>query len=164
MTAHLAKPFRGRLSDRIDHPFSVTVFLITSLGVGPFNWFFVVRSGVHPLWQLSLLSLLFVYGAALASIPAGASLKRYFENKVRTPAQAIWYFSAFLLFFVCESLSQPLLRVAWVSSAWLSVVSGVTFTIQLLVTSYLQKIVWDRAVKLVGEQALAQEKPPMDAG
>lgn len=40
----------------LDSPFSLSVFIVTSLGVAPYNWFFVV--GQQPLWLVTVLSLL----------------------------------------------------------------------------------------------------------
>lgn len=136
----------------LDRPFALAVFVITSLGVAPYNWFFVVGSA--PVWLVSLTSVVFLYGAALTSIPAGAALKRYVDTKVQTPRKAVLIYTILLVIFIAESIALPSIRVAWDKSTWLSMVSGATVIVQLLVTSYLQKIVWDRAVKLTDEQAI----------
>lgn len=135
-----------------DRPFALLVFLLTSLGVAPYNWFFVV--GAAPVWLVTITSFAFLYGAALTSIPAGAALKRFAETQVVTPRKAVLIYTILLALFVLESIALPPIRVAWDKSAWLSMLSGATVIVQLLVTSYLQKIVWDRAVKLVDEQAV----------
>lgn len=135
----------------LDSPFSLSVFIVTSLGVAPYNWFFVV--GQQPLWLVTVLSFAFLYGAALTSIPAGAALKRYVKSKVLTAREAVRLFTAILLLFVIESVGLPAIRVAWEQSKWLSILSGATVIVQLLVTSYLQKIVWDRAVELTDSEA-----------
>lgn len=135
-----------------DRPFALSVFLITCLGVAPYNWFFVV--GTAPVWLVTVTSIAFIYGAALTSIPAGAALKRFADNTICTARKAVIIYTILLALFMLESLALPQIRIAWEKSAWLSMLSGATVTVQLLVTSYLSKIVWDRAVKLTDEQAV----------
>ena len=152
MTKAPEKPPEQAGEHAFDRPFALSVFLITCLGVAPYNWFFVV--GTAPVWLVTITSIAFIYGAALTSIPAGAALKRFADNKICTPQKAVLIYTILLALFVFESLALPPIRIAWEKSAWLSMLSGATVGVQLLVTSYLSKIVWDRAVKLTHEQAI----------
>jgi hypothetical protein len=144
----LEKPHKHAL----DSPFALLIFIITSLGVAPYNWFLVV--GTAPILVVTITSIAFLYGAALTSIPAGAAFKRFSEKRVHTLPRAVSIYTVLLFIFVGESLALPPIRIAWEKSVWLSMLSGSTVIVQLLVTSYLQKIVWDRAVKLIDEQAV----------
>ena len=129
------------------------IFVFTCLAIGPYNWLVLARLQIGSIWIGAVLSFVFLLAAALTSIPAGVSLRRYADQKLDTAAKAVRLYTLFLFVFVIESVSLPAIRASWSTSPILAIVSGATIAVQLLVTSYLQKILWDRSVKLLEEQA-----------